>query len=291
MFAIWKLPLTNKWKTAILVLSSHEMMNHAGYFQSNALVASCILLGFVYTCNGKDKWALFFILLATFMKIYGIVGFAFFFFSKNKGKYILWTVIWSFVFAALPLLITTYDFLCQSYVDWLHALQFKAEKNVVIINNSQDISVMGMIRRIFKYPSFNSLWITVPAAFLILTQFIRIKDFGDTRYRLYLLCSVMIATVIFSTGSETPTYIIAFPAVCIWYVMQKHTKLINSIFIFALILTSFSHSDLLTPYFRNHIARPYSLKALPCFVVWLILFFQIMMRQYKNIPTDRLTEI
>jgi Glycosyltransferase family 87 len=289
-FAIMKLPIQKKWKTAILILSSHEMMNHSAWFQSNAFVAACIILGFVYVNKEKEIWALFFILLATFVKIYGIVGLSFFFFSSNKIKFIGWSIIWSLVFFIAPLIFTSWDFLSHSYIDWYHLLQVKHKRNIdlTINNDFQDISVMGMIKRIFNYPTFNSLFVLIPAALMVLSQFLRISDFSDLRYRIYICCSVMISTVIFSSGAESPTYIIAFTAVCIWYVIQNKSKLINAVFIFALIFTSFSYSDLLTPAFREQIVRPYSLKAFPCLVIWIILFFQILKKQYRSLSFEKL---
>ncbi len=266
--AIKKLPIASKWQNAILILCSHEMMNTASWLQSNALIAACIILGFDFINKRKEIWALFFIMLATFIKIYGIVGFAFFFFSKDKLKFIGWAIVWSVIFFILPMIISSPHFIIQSYSDWLHALQFKAAKNVNPndTNDYQDICVMGMIRRIFNIPYFKNYYVTVSAVILFGLQYLRFNYFSDVRYRLYLLCSVLITTVIFTTSAESPTYIIAFPAMCIWYVLQEHTKKVNALFIFTLLLTSFSYSDLFTPWLRENIIRPYALKALPGFI-------------------------
>jgi hypothetical protein len=287
-FAIKKLPIATKWKYAIIILASHEMMTAASWFQSNPLIAACIILGWVYINEGKERWALFYILLATFVKIYGIVGFAFFFFSKDKVRFIKWSVIWSIVFFLAPMILAPLSFVIQSYQDWYDGLQFKAHKNVRldIKNDYQDISVMGMIRRIFHYPAFNDLLVLVPAIILFALQYTRYKFFNDIRYRLYLLCSVLIFPVIYSTGAESPTYIIAFPAVCFWYVVQEKTKKVNALFIFALLLTSFSYSDIFTPWVRTHLVRPYSLKALPCFVMWLVIVWQILQKQFLKVRVD-----
>ncbi len=287
--AIKKLPIVDKWKNAIIILCSHEMMNAASWLQSNALIAACVIFGFVYIHKGKDFLALFFILLATFIKLYGVVGFAFFFFSKSKLKFIGWTVFWSVAFFVLPILITSKTFLVQSYFDWLEGLQFKAVKNVNPNDNYdyQDICVMGMIRRIFNIPYLKNYYITIPAVMIFGLQYLRYNYFKDTSYRLYLLCSVLITTVIFTTSAESPTYIIAFPAACIWYAMQEHTKKTNAFFIFMLLLTSFSYSDIFTPYLRENIIRPYSLKALPSFILWIVLAKQIFSKQFLDIPADR----
>lgn len=291
--AIKKLPIASKWQNAILILCSHEMMNTASWLQSNALIAACIILGFDFINKRKEIWALFFIMLATFIKIYGIVGFAFFFFSKDKLKFIGWAIVWSVIFFILPMIISSPHFIIQSYSDWLHALQFKAAKNVNPndTNDYQDICVMGMIRRIFNIPYFKNYYVTVPAVILFGLQYLRFNYFSDVRYRLYLLCSVLITTVIFTTSAESPTYIIAFPAMCIWYVLQEHTKKVNALFIFTLLLTSFSYSDLFTPWLRENIIRPYALKALPGFILWLIILKQIYSKQFLTIPIDRVKNL
>lgn len=281
-WAIRKLPIKENWQNAILILSAHEMMTAASWVQSNPLIIACIILGFVYIHSGKEIWALFFILIAAFIKLYGVVGFAFFFFSKDKLSFIKWAIIWFAVFLIAPMVFAPLSFIFQSYQDWYISLTEKAAKNVRLdINNDyQDISVMGMIRRIFKVPNFKNIIITIPAVIIFGLQYIRYQYFSDIRYRLYLLCSVLIMTVIFTTSAESPTYIIAFPAVCLWFVLQPPAKWVNGVFVFALLLTSFSYSDIFTPYVRDHIIRPYSLKALPCFIVWLIISWQIFNKQF-----------
>lgn len=280
-YAIRKLPISAKYQNAILILSAHEMMTAASWLQVNPFIAGCIILGFAFINEGKEGRALFFILIATFIKIYGIVGFAFFFFSRNKGRFILWTAIWSALFFVAPMILAPPSFILQCYKDWYESLQFKANKNAASkTDDLQDISVMGMIRRIFGLPGFRDIYVVPLAAIAFLSQYIRYKYFNDLRFRLYILCSVLIFTVIFSNGSENPTYIIAFPAVCIWYIIQPRTKWANAILIFALILTSFSYSDIFTSYVREKLVRPYSLKALPCFVTWLIILVQVYKKQF-----------
>ena len=59
-FAIYKLPLDVKYKTVLVILCSHEMMNTSSWLQSNALVCGCLLLAFTYTVQKKEPYALFF---------------------------------------------------------------------------------------------------------------------------------------------------------------------------------------------------------------------------------------
>lgn len=283
-YAIRKLPLLEKYQNAILILGAHEMMTAASWLQVNPLIAACIIFGFCFINENKNAWGLFFILLATFIKIYGIVGFAFFFFSKDKIYFIAWSLVWAVFFLIAPMVLAPPSFILQCYRDWYDSLVFKANKNIYAKGNDlQDISVMGMLRRIFKFTWLKDAHIIVPALSVFLGQYFHHKYFSDLRFRLYILCSVLIFTVIFSNGSENPTYIIAFPAVCIWYVIQPPSKWANAVFVFALLLTSFSYSDIFTPYIRIHFIRPYSLKALPCFVVWVLITVQVYTRQFLKV--------
>jgi hypothetical protein len=288
-FAILKLPIQHNWKAAILILSSNEMLNNTSWLQSNPLIAACIILGFVYSNLEKNAWALFFILLGTFIKIYAVVGLIFIVFNKQKWIFIKWSIIWSVVFFIVPFVLGGPSFIIQSYADWYQAIINKDLKNTSLnINNDfQDISVMGMIRRIFNWPAFKTGWALAPAAILFLWQYRTTKHLDDLRFKLYMLCSVCIAVVIFSTSSESPTYLIAFPMVCLWFLMQKPSKSMNAIFIFALILTCYSYSDIFTPYFREYVVRPYSLKALPCFLIWSIILYQVYSNQYLSVNLSR----
>lgn len=288
-FAITKLPIQKNWKMAILILSSNEMMNNTSYCQINPFIAALILLGFVYADKAKNGWALFFILLATFIKLYGIVGFAFFLFNDKKWSFIKWTLIWSVAFFTIPMLLSNKEYIIHSYTDWFYGIANKASKNIKMDmdNDYQDISVMGMIRRIFHWPNLKTWWVLVFATILLAFQFIHRAYFKDLRFKLYMLCSVCIAVVIFSTSSESPTYIIAFPLVCLWFLMQNPGPQKNILFVFALILTCFSYSDIIPPYIRNHIIRPYSLKALPCFCIWIMITFQLVKKDFLLLHLNR----
>lgn len=287
-YAIRQLPIKQAYQNAILILASHEMMNASSWLQYNAVVAACIILGFTFIQKRKEHWALFFIVFATITKIYGVVAFSFFFFSKDKAKFILWTVMWSVVLFIAPVLVTSCSFLIQSYQDWFTALVYKSHKNTMGITNNyyfQDISVTGLIRRNLNADFKGDLFVLITAAVLFLCKLIRYKYFEDLRYQLYFLCSVLIFVVIFSTGAESPTYIIAFPACCLWFILQPSSKVVNAFFVFCLIVTSFSYSDLLTKYSREF-SMQHSLKALPCFILWLVIIYQIITKQFLKVDLN-----
>ncbi len=290
-YAIKQLPIKAPYQNAILILASHEMMNASSWLQFNATIAACIILGFVFILRGKENIALLFIVFATITKIYGIVAFSFFFFSNNKIKFMLWSAIWSAIWFIAPIIFMPFSFLLETYHNWYDALMYKSTKNVTGVARQyyyQDISVMGLIRRNID-GSFNKDGIILFfASIIFLLKYTKYKFFHDTRYQLYFLCSVLLFVVIFSTGSESPTYIIAFPACCIWFILQPKSKWVNVFFIFCLLIVSFSYSDLLTKYTREF-SMQHSLKALPCFILWLIIIYQILSNQFLKVDLRRIT--
>nr|WP_309597341.1 hypothetical protein [Flavobacterium davisii] len=81
---------------------------------------------------------------------------AFFFFIKNKPKFIAGLILWSLVLFILPMLISSPQFICHSYIEWFERLVVKNSENASF-NSRQDISVMGMFRRISGHAEWSNL--------------------------------------------------------------------------------------------------------------------------------------
>lgn len=279
--AILSLPVKVEYRYFILLISAHELMTASYAVQYNILVAAFIILSFVYIRNGNDFWAALFVALGTFTKVYGIVGLAFFFFSENKGRFILYLIGWSVVMFVLPMAFSSPTFVVQCYKDWYVSL---SEKNLAnAVSDMQDISVMGMMRRVFHHPEMPNLPVLIPAVLLFMSAYTRFKNFRNVQYQLLLLASTLIFTVIFSTSSESPTYIIAFAGVAIWFMNLERPVKPWEIFllVFALLITSLSPSDLFPQFINRHYIKPYSFKALPCLVLWLYIVYELLTRNFQ----------
>ncbi len=282
--AIRQLPLSRLQQNIVLIFASSELPGASSYLQFNQTIAACIILSFALILKGKNFWAAFFIVLGTLTKLYGIVGLAFFFFSDDKRKLVWSLLLWGIVLFLLPMLLSSPSYILQTYQEWMAALVEKNARNVQFEEGVllQDISAMGFIRRTFQLPDLKNIWVLAPALALFLLQYVMLP-LENRQYRFYLLCTTLMFPVLFSTSSEAPTYIIAFPAVCIWYVMQEPSRRTDIFFLLALLFCSFSHSDLLTPWMRNNVAQPYAIKALPCLLVWLTIIYQVLSRQFQRI--------
>ena len=282
-WAITQLPLKSSQINAILWICLHELLTTLLGLQFNPMMTAIIILSFVYIEKGKDFWSAFFIVLGVFVKLYGIVGLAFFFFSKNKIKFILSLLFWCIVLFSLPMLISSPEYIIQTYQEWFARLIEKNNENTGL-SSYQDISLMGMVRRFFQDSTIPNLPFLISGVFLFGLQYLRIKEYKEETFRVMLLASVLIFTVIFSSGSESPTYIIAFVGVAIWFVIQPKpiSNLHIGLFIFAFILTSLSPSDLIPKYLKDNYIRPYALKALPCVLIWFAIVYEMLKNKFKN---------
>src|SRR6195952_3948977 len=84
--AVIMLPLNRSACLVILLLNANSLMGSSGNVQVNPLITALIIFTFIFIRNKQDFWAALAIMLGTAIKLYGIVGLAFFFFSDNKLK-------------------------------------------------------------------------------------------------------------------------------------------------------------------------------------------------------------
>jgi hypothetical protein len=260
----------------ILWICVHEFLTAILGQQFNPIMTSIIILSYVLIDKEKDFWSACLIVLGTFIKLYGIVGLAFFFFSKQKLKFIASLAFWSGVFFMLPMAISSPEFIINSYSEWFARLVEKNNENAAL-TSMQDISIMGMVRKTLNMPHLSNMLFLFPGLLLFGLPYLRFNMFSNKKFQLLLLSSVLIFTVIFSSGSESPTYIIAFAGVAIWFVIQdKKTKWTWFLFIFAMILTSFSPSDIIPKFIRETYIKPYALKALPCVLIWFQVIYELL---------------
>jgi Glycosyltransferase family 87 len=286
LWAIRKLPIKEEAKNAVLLIALHENLTSILSCQFNPSMTAIIVLIFVFINNKKDFWAACLIALGTLIKLYGIVGLAFFFFSNNKKRLIIGLVFWFAVLFALPMLFSSPQFILQSYQDWYVAVTEKNTLNADL-TTAQDMCLMGMIRRITQNAAMANWPYLLTGVILFLSTYLRIDQYKNIGYRLMLLANVLIFTVIFSTSAESPTYIIAFVGVAIWFVIQPrpYKWYTVALFVFAMLLTSFSPSDIFPKFIKETYIKPYSLKALPCVLIWISILFEMWKNDFKNYRT------
>ena len=287
-YAIRKLPFPDRKRIFLYWFCAHELLTALFMSQFNIAIAAIIVATFYCIEKEKDIWAACFIMLGTFVKLYGIVGLAFFFFSKHKVKFLLALLGWALVMFVAPIAISSPDYIISQYVGWWDSLSAKNAEN--IFSGGQNISLLGMVRKISGCASYSDLWLILGGLIIFGLPYLRIAQYKYKAFRYALLASVLLFVVLFSTGSESSTYIIAFVGVGIWYwsVPWKRSKWDIALMVFAFILTSFSPSDLFPAYLRKEFVQPYALKALPCAIIWFKLSYEMCFRNYIEIGESKI---
>jgi Glycosyltransferase family 87 len=277
-YAIQLLPFARKEKIIILWICLLEHLTASHNVQFNHTVAALIIMAYCFVSKKKDFWAALCIMAGFFIKLYGIVGLAFFFMSKKKPDFIFSYLFWAAALFALPMLISSPGFIVQSYQDWYQALVEKNAINTSIGNYMQDISVGGMIKRISNDYSINDMIILGSAAVVLLAETIIALLMKSEKMWLLLLSSLLLSVVLFSSSSESSTYIIAIPGVALWFILSRHDfpRQASFLLFFVLLFTSISSTDLVPSAFKSKFIIGYSLKALGCFLVWLAIALQTL---------------
>jgi hypothetical protein len=221
-------------------------------------------------------------MIGFFVKIYGIVGLSSFLFMKNKIRFLLACVVIFILFLALPMLLSDVHFGLQSYADWYLSLTEKNLSNQVL-GTRQDYSIMGIFRRVSGDATLPTLMFLIPGMGLFALPYLRTKQYQFPAFQMMVLASTLLFLVLFSSGSESPTYIIAVTGVMLWFMMKKNKSTLDiALLIFVIILTCFGFSDLFPKFVKEEYIMKYSLKALPCVLVWLKVTYELMTQDFEK---------
>jgi len=281
VFAISKLPFKSSYKAFFAWLCLQEFITSSLSIQFNVALTGLILLSAIYIYEKKEYLSAGSILLGTFVKVYGIVGLSSFFFIKDKKKFILGFTAIAGIFFLAPYLLSNFSFNIHSYVEWYGSL---LEKNGINqdLNSYQDISVMGMFRRLLGNPNISNLYFYAIGLPIFMLPYIRVSQYKYFAFRIMILASTLVFLVLFSSSSESPTYIIAVSGVMLWYLIQKNKKgWALFLLVFVLYITCFSMSDLFPRSWKEDYIIKYSLKALPCVAVWCRISYELLIRNFE----------
>ncbi|MBS1687897.1 MAG: DUF2029 domain-containing protein [Bacteroidetes bacterium] len=272
--AISMLPFTDKKKALLLLFIALELLISMQNAQSNALLAGLMIAAFGCLERRKMLWAALWLVLATFIKVYGAIGFCLFLFYPDKLKFILYSLGWTIIMALLPLTVIPAHTLIYEYKSW--AGMMAADQSA-----SYGLSVMGWLHSWFGLEQGKNL-VSFIGTILFLLPLFRFKLYKNAQYRLLTLASILIWVVIFNHKAESPTFIITLSGVGIWHFSQPAATWRKAIMIMALLVTCLSVSDLIPHSIRQDIIKPYAIKAVPSIIIWCVLFIQLMALSRKK---------
>jgi hypothetical protein len=266
--AVRLLPFPIKKQALLLWFVLIELLTSLQNAQSNGLMAGLMIAAFGCLEQRKPLWAALWLVLATYIKVYGAVGFCLFFFYPGKMKFIGYSLFWTTIMAVLPLAVTPLHILTWQYHNW--ASMMAGDQS-----SSYGLSVMGWLHTWFGVNSGKTL-VSLLGIVLFFIPFVRIKLYQNEIYKLLMLASTLIWVIIFNHKAESPTFIIAVAGVGIWYFSQPRRAWRDALLAIVFIFTCLSPTDLFPPYIRQQFFGPYVIKVIPCIIMWAVVFIELM---------------
>ena len=281
-FAIRMLPFSVKTQCILLWFMAFEMLTSIQNSQSNCLMGGLIILAYGCMQQQKILLATLWLVVATYIKVYGAIGFCLFLFYPGKLKFVLYATLWTVVLAALPLCVTTYSNLVQQYHNWADLLRADATA-------ATGISVAGWLNKWFGFSNIRG-YVTVTGLVLFLLPLVRFGLYRNEVFKLLMLAFMLIWVIIFNHKAESPTYIIAVAGVGIWYFALPKAAWRTGLLWLVFIFTSLSATDIFPRYIRMHFIYPYAIKAVPCILVWCVVLIELMLlKKEQKMAQDAIT--
>ncbi len=272
--AIRMLPIAKSQLSLLLWFILIELLTSMQNSQSNGLMAGLLIAAFTCLERKKVGIAVLWVVVASFIKVYGAIGFCLFLFYPDKVRSMLYSVLWILLFAAVPLLVTPFHILLWQYHNWIVMM---AEDQSI----SYGLSVMGWLHTWFGASSGKSI-VNITGIVLFLLPFGRFRLYQDYSYKLLMLALMLIWVIIFNHKAESPTYIIAVAGVGIWYFSEQALVWRKVLMAFVFVFTCLSPSDIFPEVIR-HYFEAHTVKALPCIVVWTVIWVEIMRMKTPSI--------
>lgn len=276
--ALRRLQLPPERLLVVMLACVVDLANANWSNQFNPAIPALVLLTLADVEEGRDFRAPLWALLGAFVKLYGVVGLVALLFARDRRAFLLGCLAWSALLLVLPMALSSPGHVLQSYRDWFHSLVEKNALNVSL-GSQQDVSIMGAFRRIggSAYPT---AWFLAAGLPLALGPLLRRGQYRHHEFRLLLVASLLMFTVLFSTGSENATYVLLGVGAGLWLALRpepfapRHALLLG-----ILLLAGLAPTDLLSVPVRLFVNR-YALRAIPAAVVWLLLCRELLTRDF-----------
>ena len=284
-YAVKYLPGTGiKKKFLIFGIIFFELITSLQNMQTNTFIVGFMILGFCFMEKKKPFWAALFIMLAAYVKVFGLVAALIFLFYPGKKKFILSMLFWGITLLALPLLVVSPGQLVFLYKSWALHLQVAHhnEETGYYPSVFYPLSVMGWLKIWFHFEP-PSIIIQIIGTALLLVPLAVVKNYRSRQFRYFFIASILIYSNIFNHVAESPSYIISVMGVALWFVNENRDNWVAVILlILAFVFTTLSATDIFPAYVHYYFFLPYVVKAVPCILIWFYLQYRLLAGKFED---------
>ncbi len=276
--AIYSLDLTRRQRAGFCLICAVDFLTNQQNFQTNALIAACLIFGFSLLRRDRVVASALFVAFAIMFKVYGIAGLGLLLFTRRKGVFLGSILGWCLLFFLAPAALSSMEFVVASYGQWFERLGAENATNLGIVRGFGYQSVFDFFRR--------SLGLELPqvpvllcAAAICGIPLLREATWGRGSAMPFLFMAlILVSIVLFSTGSENPTYVILQAGVGFWFLhrVTRSRWLAWSGLGMAILFSSLAPTDLYYGSFGEFYNQK-TLRVLPGLVIWIAVVAEMWM--------------
>jgi len=259
--------LPGRAATMVLGLVFLEMFRALQNAQSNSLVAGLVILAFVAFEERRQWKAAVVIAVGTMVKIFPVGSLLFALLHARRARFALCFACAMLGAVALPLLVTSPAALLAQYRSWGALQSVEAMHRAGMM--AQLHIWFGVDWPNWPVQAVGTLVLLVPVALWP-------SRWGDPRFRLRLLASLLGYLVLFNQRAESPTWVIAVSGIAIWYVATPRTRLHDWAMALTIIFVSLVSTELVPPALRRDVVGRYEIRTLAVLFAWLVMQWELV---------------
>ena len=260
--------LPERQATIALALLYLEVLLAWQYGQSNALVAALIILGFVAFEGRRQLGAALSITVGAAVKLFPLAGLSLAALYPRRLRFGAIAVGVLAAAVVLPLVVIPPADLLAQYRSW-HAIEAK------------DTLLRGYSLMHYVHSWLGVNWPNWPqqaagTALLLLPLALRSDRWEALEFRRLFLCSLLVYSVLFNHASESPSFVVAYAGIVIWYVGSPPNPLRTALMALTLLVMVVHDVDVVPRWVKYDILVPYRIKGIPGLVAWFVMQWELL---------------
>ncbi len=270
--------LPGRAATGALLIVLLEAVGAIQNTQVNALLAGLMIFALVDLQRGRIAGGAGVVAIGAAIKVFPLAAGLFGVVSPQRWRHLAWCAVVGVLFLAAPLVVTSFDSLSMQYTSW-YALTQRDNAKVGMAWVGGLIELM-LGRRIPHAPVqlAGILWIMA-------TAWMARTAWPHATVRHLLLASLLIFAVIFNHMAESPTFVIAYAGIGIWWATMPRARWRNVVLGLIIVFGSIAGSDIVPRDIRVAIHGGYQVKAIVTVIGWLAVQWDLLHR-LRGVDSD-----
>jgi hypothetical protein len=270
--------LPERQASVALALLYLEVLLALQYGQSNALVAALMILAFLAFEGRRPLGAALSITLGAAVKLFPLAALSL---AALYPRRLRFGIVSLAVLAAgvlLPLMAIAPAELLAQYGSW------------------RAIEATDALRRGYSLMHYTHAWFGVAwpnwplqvagTALLLVPLALRRDRWDSLELRRLFLCSLLVYSVLFNHASESPSFVVAYAGIVIWYVSSPPSRLRTAVLALTLLVMVVHDVDVVPRWVKREILVPYRIKGIPCLVAWFVMQWELLVMRRSTPPPD-----